>query len=145
MELPMEKDTSQDSNFYILGWTCIGLVFGIVILNDVFHIRIADFLPPCLFHSITGLYCLGCGGTRAVFALVRGEILKSLFYHPFVGYTALVGGWFMLSQSIERLSRGKIKIAMHFHTIFLWIGVGLAVLNCLWKNAVLLVTGEALM
>lgn len=41
---------------------------------------------PCLFHFITGLYCPGCGGTRAIRALFHGEILKSFCYHPFVLY-----------------------------------------------------------
>lgn len=141
----MKKDASQDSNFYILGWCCIALAIGIVVLNDVFDIKLASLMPPCLFHHFTGLYCFGCGGTRAVFALVRGDILKSLFYHPIVVYTAVVGGWFMISQTIERVSRGKIQIAMHFRLIYLWIGVGLAVLNFLWKNGWLLLTGEALM
>ena len=80
-----------------------------------------------------------------MFALVRGDVLKSLFYHPIVVYAAVVGGWFMISQTIERMSKGKIQIAMHFRIIYLWIGVALAVLNCIWKNAVLLIAGEALM
>ena len=144
----MKKDASQDNNFYILGWCCIGLAIGIVVLNDVFHIQLANLMPPCLFHKITGLYCLGCGGTRAVFALVRGNIIKSLFYHPMVPYAAIVGGWFMISQTIDRLLRHKfpsIDFAMHFRLVYIWIGVGLAVLNCLWKNGVLFITGVALM
>lgn len=44
---------------------------------------------PCLFHFITGLYCPGCGGTRAIRALFHGEILKSFCYHPFVLYAVI--------------------------------------------------------
>ena len=33
---------------------------------------------PCLFHLMTGLYCPGCGGTRAVRALFRGDLAMSL-------------------------------------------------------------------
>lgn len=32
------------------------------------------WLPPCLFHSMTGLYCTGCGITRAAHALVHGDL-----------------------------------------------------------------------
>ena len=32
---------------------------------------------PCLFHMMTGAYCPGCGGTRAVKSLLKGEILLS--------------------------------------------------------------------
>lgn len=47
---------------------------------------------PCLFHLLTGFYCPGCGGTRAVQLLLRGEIGKSFQYHPFVPYLAAVLG-----------------------------------------------------
>lgn len=41
-------------------------------------------IPPCPFHSITGLYCPGCGSTRALGYLVRGLLLNSLRYNPLV-------------------------------------------------------------
>ena len=36
------------------------------------------WLPKCLFHEWTGLYCPGCGGTRALYALLHGELKTSL-------------------------------------------------------------------
>lgn len=44
---------------------------------------------PCLFHWITGLYCPGCGGTRAIGALLQGQLLKSFCYHPFVLFAVI--------------------------------------------------------
>lgn len=37
-----------------------------------------SWLPQCQFHRFTGLYCPGCGNTRALHALVHGDIIKSL-------------------------------------------------------------------
>ena len=141
----MKKDPSQDYNFYIIGWGAILFTLGTVVLNVLFDMKLTQILPACVLHKYTGLYCLGCGGTRAAAALMRGDIVQSLYYHPIVIYMAIVGGWFMISQTIERLSKGKIAIAMHFRLIYIWIGVGLAIINCIWKNSVLLITGEALM
>ena len=45
---------------------------------------------PCLFHLTTGLYCPACGGTRAVRALLRGNLKMSFQYHPIVLYMAAV-------------------------------------------------------
>lgn len=38
--------------------------------------------PPCFLRLMTGLYCPGCGGTRAFFALSHGEIGKSIRFNP---------------------------------------------------------------
>jgi hypothetical protein len=44
--------------------------------------RLLDFAPPCLFHRLTGLYCPGCGTTRAFYHLVRGEPLAAVGSNP---------------------------------------------------------------
>jgi hypothetical protein len=35
-------------------------------------------LPLCTFHCITGLYCPGCGATRATHELLHGRVLAAL-------------------------------------------------------------------
>lgn len=141
----MRPEPSHDTNFYIIGWSCIGLMLIYVGIRYLLHIDLIDYMPPCSFYTATGFYCPGCGGTRAVFAFMRGDILKSLFYHPFVPFMLIVGGWFMISQTIQRLSRGEIQIGMHFRMIYVWISLILVAMNFLWKNGVLLFTGVALM
>src|ERR1044071_7677597 len=37
----------------------------------------------CAFRRITGIPCPGCGLTRAMAALARGELLLALHFHPF--------------------------------------------------------------
>jgi len=38
----------------------------------------AKWLPKCMLYQMTGLYCPGCGATRALSALLRGDIRTSL-------------------------------------------------------------------
>ena len=38
----------------------------------------AWYLPPCLFHRLTGWYCPGCGMTRAAHALLHGHLGAAL-------------------------------------------------------------------
>ena len=40
-------------------------------------------VPPCGFRSFTGLYCAGCGTSRAMAALVRGDLLTALRANAF--------------------------------------------------------------
>jgi hypothetical protein len=34
--------------------------------------------PPCLLFKMTGIYCVGCGATRALYALLHGDVLTAL-------------------------------------------------------------------
>lgn len=39
-------------------------------------------LPSCVFHDLTGLYCPGCGCTRALTRLVRGDVSGAFRNNP---------------------------------------------------------------
>jgi hypothetical protein len=41
----------------------------------------ASYLPPCLLNKFTGLYCPGCGATRATHALLHGDIVAALSFN----------------------------------------------------------------
>ncbi|RJP73032.1 MAG: DUF2752 domain-containing protein [Ignavibacteriales bacterium] len=41
-------------------------------------------LYHCPFHSVTGLYCPGCGGLRAVDSLLKFDFTNALRYNPLV-------------------------------------------------------------
>lgn len=132
-----KTDKRWDFDFYILGWCGIGAVLLAVLLSRIMDIHFLKLLGPCVFHRLTGYYCPGCGGTRAVYALLAGKPVLSFIYHPFVLYGSIVGGWFMISQTVERVSRGRIKIGMHFREIYIWIALALIIANCLVKNLAL--------
>lgn len=138
----MKTDKLLDKIFYIIGWICIAIgaiVFGLYRAGVLPTIHMA----PCMIHAMTGYYCPGCGGTRATYALLHGKIITSLYYHPIVVYGVVVGGWFMISQTIERISRGKIHIGMHYRDLYLWLALVIAIVNCLVKNLILATTGVA--
>lgn len=43
-----------------------------------------SIFPQCLFYKLTGLYCPGCGSTRAIHAILHGDILRAFGYNIFV-------------------------------------------------------------
>lgn len=53
----------------------------LAIISGVLYLKV--FIPvtgihiPCIFRQITGLYCPGCGMTRASLALLNGDIYQS--------------------------------------------------------------------
>ncbi|MEL1265471.1 DUF2752 domain-containing protein [Pseudoxanthomonas putridarboris] len=38
--------------------------------------------PACMFKALTGLYCAGCGATRALHALLHGDVRAAFSMNP---------------------------------------------------------------
>ena len=51
---------------------------ALAVLLCLFPVGKYRFWPPCVFHKVTGLYCPGCGNTRALSALLHGRLGESL-------------------------------------------------------------------
>jgi hypothetical protein len=62
------------------------------------------FYPVCLFHSLTGWNCPGCGATRAAYQLLHGHLLRALHDNALfvLTLTALAerGAW-MIRQKVR--------------------------------------------
>lgn len=132
-------DERVDRQFFVFGWIAIAVVLLLGTFVKVTGFNPLQLLGPCLLHALSGYYCPGCGGTRAVKFLLQGQLLKSFCYHPIVLYAVVLGGWFMISQTIERVSRGKIRIGLHFREIYMWLALAIIIINCLVKNLALLI------
>lgn len=44
--------------------------------------------PACLFHKLTGIPCLTCGGTRCLRNLLAGHVAEAFAWNPLVFFTA---------------------------------------------------------
>ena len=81
---------------------------------------------PCLFHELTGFYCPGCGGTRAVLALVP--------------YCALVALVFAVSYAIYWKTKDP-RFRLYLSDAYVHVGLGIIVVNFLVKNYLLAAKG----
>jgi len=102
----------------------------LVYLRWFSHVPIA----MCWIYEELHLYCPGCGCTRAFEALLRGDILRSLRYNAAVCYFAAGVTVYLLTQTVQRLSRGKIRCGLAFRPIYLHLGFGLLLGNALAWN-----------
>ena len=88
---------------------CI-IVAGIIIFVGglgILHVLDLEWIAqgaPCFIYSLTGWYCPGCGGTRAVKALLCGRLFDSIYiirqYHisPYGQLYFCVGKVFTICQ-----------------------------------------------
>lgn len=78
-----------------------GIALGLVALGFLLSHHTpgeSRWLPPCLFHSITGLFCPGCGITRALHALVHGDLGRAWS----MNFMAVIGLGAILVELLDR-------------------------------------------
>lgn len=90
------------------------------------------FYPVCQFHQITGLYCPGCGATRASYQLLHGNFLAALHDNALliVSLAALAvrGPWVLKRKMDCRPVRYFIPLGA------LWVFLGVALVFVVLRN-----------
>lgn len=105
-----------------------GVIFvGLVDPNQPGH------YPTCPFLMLTGLYCPGCGGLRAVHALAHGDLVAALGLNPFVVVmipvaVLLWGRWAVFSW------QGKRYAGKTIHPAYVWTFLGLMIVFWIVRN-----------
>lgn len=104
-------------------------------------------LPPCAFYQNIGFYCPMCGSTRAVYALLDGNIIVSFMEQPIILYMIVVDGFYLAGQGILFLifrfsgfqiegNRGMMltRYLCQFHILYVYIGIGIMIYHFLQMN-----------
>lgn len=112
-----------------------------VILAQVLLQRF-DLIPsfPCMFHEILHMYCPGCGGTRAFFAMMEGDFLKSLYYNPAVVMGVLLFLYYEIGVLITLIKKNG-KAYLYRKKIFLYFYLIINFLFFILRNYLLLFCG----
>ncbi len=136
----LDKEKIQvNTIFYFWGKILFFLLFTFLIFQWIFGIEtIHRMIPPCYFHSITGMYCPGCGGPRAVVSLFQFRIFDSLKYHAFVLYSLILYIIFMSNFFYHK------HITKHIEKVFslvhyIYISIGIIILQWILKNIFLFI------
>lgn len=97
----------------------VGLWLGIGTVLFLFYYFTGHGIP-CVFHEVTGLYCPGCGLTRAVYTLlVYGDIKQAFGYNamlfiagPILLFIAVRWGYYTIKQKDYTLSKFECIITI---------------------------------
>lgn len=127
-----------EKQLYMAG-ICLPFILGILFVGWKLlpESVTAIFRVPCVFYAATGLYCPGCGGTRAIEALLQKEILLSFCYHPVVLYGTVVYLWYMISHTITYLSGERIGIGLRYRNAYLYLALAIVIINTAVKDIAL--------
>ena len=85
----------------IAGLTTAALaaVFGFWLLRNFDPNVEGGIFPECMFRAWTGFHCIACGMTRALHALVHGDLVRAFSFNPLIitllALAPLLAGWNM--------------------------------------------------
>lgn len=136
----MQKRT--DDILYKIGMILILLMILFFLAARIFPINKIIFQWRCIINFLTGYYCPGCGGTRAFYHLLRGNIIASVKTHPVIIYGAGMFILYMASNTIEKVTKGKVAIGMKYKDYYIWIGFILLIINFICQNIMIFLTGS---
>ena len=80
----------------------------------------------CIFHSITGLYCPGCGAGRACYSILHGRFLDAFCYNPLMTVLLPLIGLYIAARVVDWIITGGNHIDRKINVKFL-TGVLIAV------------------
>lgn len=89
----------------------LAVLLGAAAATGLYFLAVVDpensrLLPPCLFYRFTGLYCAGCGVSRALHDILNGHVWAGFRMNPLaVAALPFLIGW--LAAATVRHLRGK--------------------------------------
>lgn len=88
---------------------------------------VADLVPGCPLYDLTGVYCPGCGATRALKLLARGEFFAAIAMNPLLPILLVI---VILLISLPPRILGPVYRSRPF----VWIAVGFVVVFTVARN-----------
>jgi hypothetical protein len=126
---PFNASTRQQRTRALIsvGITVAGLGF-LRLFNPV----TSGFYPPCLFHSLTGIYCPGCGATRALYQMVHGHLAAAFAMNPLFVILLPVLIYLFVSYALLGIrGRGLPKFFANptFLKLLFWIAIAFGIVR----------------
>ncbi len=99
---PSEATARRRARQAVLLMALLGATVAAVVY--LFPPSAAGIYWDCPFHEVTGLYCAGCGGQRALHALLHGRLLEALSLNaPALLFFAPLGVYVFVGQGLRAL------------------------------------------
>ena len=108
----MRQREKEETALFYTGWALLAISCLLWMFYRLFPGLFTSLLVPCLVKSTLG--------------------------HPLVLYTAVVGGWFLISQTIARVSGRRLNIGMKYRDGYVWAALVIVIVNFIVKNLLLL-------
>ena len=119
-------------------WTyiCVFIFTVFVVFFAMVYIRCFDkiiTIPECAVFKNIGIYCPGCGATRAVYSLYNGDVLKSIYYNPIIMYILIVLLLYLITEGISKIIKKENKCILKDVNLYVYCGLVILLINWVIK------------
>ncbi|HTS19695.1 MAG TPA: DUF2752 domain-containing protein [Verrucomicrobiae bacterium] len=91
----------------------LGVAFGLVAaVLFAFDPTRVNIYPVCAFHQLTGLWCPGCGTTRALHQLLHGNVVAAFHFNALSMAMLPVAGYLIVRGDVTTLKPGWIWVLL---------------------------------
>ena len=90
------------------------------------------YFPKCIFYSLTGLKCPGCGSQRCIHSLLKGELAAALHYNAFFVANIPILAILLVGEAL-RLRRSDIYLRI-YRTSYIWAYLALTMAWWIGRN-----------
>ena len=94
------------------------LVLLAIGLAYVLWVRVTGIGIPCLFYTVTGLKCPGCGISRMLLSLLRLDFRATFRYNPFLLLTSPILMFLLIESDLQYVRNKRRKTILG--QVLLW-------------------------
>lgn len=134
------KQVSIYKVFYQLSTISLVVSLGFFLYYHTYHMELNLSVAPCMPLSLLHIYCPGCGGTRALKAMLDLKFIQAFLCNPFIIYCFIMFLYYYIGTSISILTKGKIRI-FKFSFWIIYLGIGIFIVNCILRNVLAIAYG----
>ena len=129
------NDNKQDDIMYT---TVLIFIIILIICTVVYNNFLKEYIqiPKCIFYNDFGIYCPGCGCTRAFVSLSKLDFIESIKHNPTVLYASILVVIYLITQTIARIFKNKKIYTLKYNVIYIYIGIAMLLITCIIKNII---------
>lgn len=100
----------------------LAVLFITIIISTLIGLYILDIIKfTCILRKLFNIYCVGCGTTRMIKALINLEIYQAFRYNPFMFILGVILIPYILYNIYLYIKKGKIVLPSLKIIIFIFI------------------------
>ncbi len=113
-----------------LFWALVGGIALVLLLRP----QNSGLGIPCVIHSLTGLFCPGCGASRALASLLRLEFYQAFRWNPLMVLLLPFALFYLGWGSVSWVRLGRNTLDERIPSGLLWAFVAVVVLYFVLRN-----------